>query len=392
MASRSGAVPTPCVPWKFFRSVSPDDRKRPPQELCRALTDSIDMLGSRTMEAEDGLHVTACERATCTEGVQTCLQAVLRSLEAAKKENVAGLVSPQQQEAQEIVLLLLAADLPARLVMCIEALDFEARKDAMRLFRTILTLGPLLDTKGQVVEYVQNHPQILQLLLEGASRPEVFSHCENMLRSCTTYPQLVAHFHERSVGSRLIELAHDQCFDISSEAFSSLRELLLAQKTVTATYLQTHSEDFFVQYNTLLQASDYVTQRQALRLLGEVLLDRTFMQVMVAYVGSEQFLQIHMNLLRDPSKAIVLEAFHVFKIFVANPHKPQRVQNILCRNRDRLVQRLEALGAERESDKSLSQDLRTVIGVLQTITPPETSSAAPNPSQENAAAAAAVTV
>jgi len=289
-------------------------------------------------------------------------------------------------------LLLLTADVPARLVMCIEALDFEARKDVMRLFRAILTLGPVLGTEAQAVEYVQNHPRILSLLLEGASRPEVFSHCENMLRSCTTYPQLVAHCHERSVGNRLIELAKDKCFDISSEAFSSLRELLLAQKAVTANYLQTHAEDFFVQYNTLLQVSDYVTQRQALRLLGEVLLDRTFMQVMVAYVGSEQFLQIHMNLLRDPSKAIVLEAFHVFKIFVANPHKPQRVQRILCRNRDRLVQRLEALGAERESDKSLGQDLRTVIGVLQTIGPPEASAVAPaNPSRERAATAAAVT-
>jgi len=274
------------------------------------------------------------------------------------------------QEAQEVVSHLLAADMPARLVTCLDVLEFETRKDAMRLFFAVLKLGTQVGADGQVIEYVRTHSRISQLLLEGSGRPQVFTYFAQMLRYCMRYPQLVAYFHGEGATTRLIELARHESFDVSSEAFSSLRELLLAHKTVSAAYLQANFQEFFEHFNTLLQVQDYVTQRQALRLLGEVLLDRSFMQVMVAYVGNEQFLQIHMNLLRDESKAIQLEAFHVFKIFVANPSKPQRVQHILHRNKERLVKLLEALGAKRESDKPLVQDLKTVIGIVQALEPP----------------------
>uniref|UniRef100_A0A7S2J6Y7 Calcium-binding protein 39 n=1 Tax=Alexandrium andersonii TaxID=327968 RepID=A0A7S2J6Y7_9DINO len=249
-------------------------------------------------------------------------------------------------------------------------MDFEARKDAMRLFGTVLRVGPQLGADGQVIEYVRTHPRISELLLEGSSRPEVFSLCAQMLRSCMRYPELVAFLHDQKAMSRLIDLARHQSFDVSSEAFSSLRELLLAHKAVTAGYLEAHFAAFFGQFNALLQADDYVTQRQALRLLSEVLLDRSFMQVRVEYVGNDMFLQIHMNLLRDKSKAIQLEAFHVFKIFVANPNKPYRVQQILFRNKVRLAKLLEAIGVKRESEKALTQDLKTVVSVLQAMGPP----------------------
>jgi calcium binding protein 39 len=39
-----------------------------------------------------------------------------------------------------------------------------------------------------------------------------------------------------------------------------------------------------------------------------------------------------MNLLKDDSRNIQFEAFHVFKVFVANPHKPEAIAEILQRN------------------------------------------------------------
>mmetsp|Transcript_102499 Transcript_102499/g.289868 ORF Transcript_102499/g.289868 Transcript_102499/m.289868 type:complete len:407 (+) Transcript_102499:74-1294(+) len=370
----------PCVPWKLFRgnaagasgtSSAVGGRQWQPREICRALSDSIDALapadaaGRERAEQLTGTSDHPAEaRASVLEEVQNCLQAVLRRLDAANQD------ATSMQEAQEVVSHLLAADMPARLVTCLDVLEFETRKDAMRLFFAVLKLGTQVGADGQVIEYVRTHSRISQLLLEGSGRPQVFTYFAQMLRYCMRYPQLVAYFHGEGATTRLIELARHESFDVSSEAFSSLRELLLAHKTVSAAYLQANFQEFFEHFNTLLQVQDYVTQRQALRLLGEVLLDRSFMQVMVAYVGNEQFLQIHMNLLRDESKAIQLEAFHVFKIFVANPSKPQRVQHILHRNKERLVKLLEALGAKRESDKPLVQDLKTVIGIVQALEPP----------------------
>ena len=44
-----------------------------------------------------------------------------------------------------------------------------------------------------------------------------------------------------------------------------------------------------------------------------------------------------MNLLRDTSANIQFEAFHVFKVFVANPKKPEAISQILVNNRKKLI-------------------------------------------------------
>jgi calcium binding protein 39 len=57
-----------------------------------------------------------------------------------------------------------------------------------------------------------------------------------------------------------------------------------------------------------------VTKRQSLKLLGEILLDRANFNVMTRYIANEANLKMMMNLLRDKSKNIQFEAFHVFKV------------------------------------------------------------------------------
>ena len=43
------------------------------------------------------------------------------------------------------------------------------------------------------------------------------------------------------------------------------------------------------------------------------------------YVGNVEYLKIHMDFLRNKSKAIRQDAFHIFKVFAANPRKPPKV-------------------------------------------------------------------
>lgn len=91
---------------------------------------------------------------------------------------------------------------------------------------------------------------------------------------------------------------------------------------------------------------------------------------MTRYIANEDNLKTMMNLLRDKSKNIQFEAFHVFKvrgdgprlsadserqreypsihalthkaqIFVANPKKPPQIESILRRNKDKLVSFLQ---------------------------------------------------
>jgi calcium binding protein 39 len=81
---------------------------------------------------------------------------------------------------------------------------------------------------------------------------------------------------------------------------------------------------FFTKYNTMLIQSDsYVTKRQSIKLLGEILLDRANYNVMTQYVDSGDHLKIIMRLLRDDRKMINYEGFHVFK--VRYPENPARM-------------------------------------------------------------------
>mmetsp|Transcript_26985 Transcript_26985/g.75282 ORF Transcript_26985/g.75282 Transcript_26985/m.75282 type:complete len:370 (-) Transcript_26985:178-1287(-) len=285
------------------------------------------------------------------------LQLVLRRLQ------------PATQDEGQLLLQLLDADVPARLVSCLGALEFEARKDAMWVFHAILQLTGLLgdDVGRRVVDNVQNRPQIQASLLEGAGRPELFWHCAQTLQSCAHHPALVEALLKAGAAARLLELARLPNFEVASEAFASLRALLLSHKEISAAYLEANFAVFFGTYTALLCGADYVTQRQALSLLGEILLDRTFVDVMCVYVGKERSLRVVMNLLRDKSLAVQTDAFHVFKIFVANPHKPRRVQRILYQNKDRIVKLLEAFRASKQDDDACANDACAIIGMLHDL-------------------------
>lgn len=64
----------------------------------------------------------------------------------------------------------------------------------------------------------------------------------------------------------------------------------------------------------LVQSESYVTKRQSIKLLGEILLDRANYNVMMAYVESGENLKLCMKLLRDDRKMVQYEGFHVFKV------------------------------------------------------------------------------
>lgn len=90
-------------------------------------------------------------------------------------------------------------------------------------------------------------------------------------------------------------------------------------------YLATNFNLFFSRFNTMLvQSESYVTKRQSIKLLGEILLDRANYNVMMAYVESGENLKLCMKLLRDDRKMVQYEGFHVFKVssFLLLPFPP----------------------------------------------------------------------
>ncbi len=116
------------------------------------------------------------------------------------------------------------------------------------------------------------------------------------------------------------------------------QEILTKHKQLVSQYLATNYDLFFKShYNaTLLLSQSYVTKRQSIKLLGELLLDRANYVIMTQYVASGDNLKLTMNLLKDDRKMVQYEAFHVFKVFVANPNKSDEVRRIHDNKRGRL--------------------------------------------------------
>ena len=57
-------------------------------------------------------------------------------------------------------------------------------------------------------------------------------------------------------------------------SFYLLQELLTKHKMLAADFLEVNFDKFFGHYQKLLHSDNYVTRRQSLKLLGELLLDR----------------------------------------------------------------------------------------------------------------------
>ena len=72
-------------------------------------------------------------------------------------------------------------------------------------------------------------------------------------------------------------------------------------------------------------------------MLNEFLLDRVNFEIMITYINDVNNLITIMKVLQTPQAIIQYEAFHVFKVFVANPEKTPEVTMILKQNSEKLI-------------------------------------------------------
>ncbi|GIQ85652.1 Mo25-like protein [Kipferlia bialata] len=134
-----------------------------------------------------------------------------------------------------------------------------------------------------------------------------------------------------------------------------------------AAFLHAHYDTFFEAYGHLIESESYVTRRQSLKLLSDILLDRVtpgVRPVMMRFVASPSHLKLIMEQLRDPSEAIQVEAFHVFKIFAANPTKEPEIVRFLTKNKVKLLNFLSGFQVN-STDDVLVKDKGYVVSAIR---------------------------
>ncbi|TRM59011.1 Mo25-like protein [Schizophyllum amplum] len=253
-------------------------------------------------------------------------------------------------------------DLLHVLVQNMGRLEFESRKDVVQIFNHLLRRQ--IGTRYPTVEYLVSKPDILFSTLAGYENEEIALNTGMILKEMLRHEQLCKILLYSDQFYKFPHYIETTTFGISCDAFANLKETLTRHKPMVAEYLDKNYDRFFSSFTTLILSTNYVTKRQSLKLLGEILLDRANFNVMTRYIANEANLKMMMNLLRDKSKNIQFEAFHVFKVFVANPKKPPQIETILRRNKEKLLVFLRSFHNDKE-DEQFSDEKQFLMVQIQ---------------------------
>ncbi|RUS75537.1 hypothetical protein EGW08_016705, partial [Elysia chlorotica] len=282
------------------------------------------------------------------------------------------LYGSQEQEASDlgaqISAEILSSDMFLILMENLAYIDFEGRKDVVAIVNNVLRRQ--IGVRSPGAEYM-SRSELIFVLINGYENQEIALNCGMMLRECARHLIIVTKIIWDIRFYKFFEYVEVSTFDIASDAFSTFKELLTRHKSEVAVFLEKQYDPFFTHYQSLLNSENYVTRRQALKLLGELLLDRFNFTVMNRYISQPENLKLMMNLLREKSKNIQFEAFHVFKIFVANPNKPKPIMDILLRNREKLVDFLTKFHTERSEDEQFNDEKSYLIKQIKELKPVE---------------------
>ncbi|CAL5391061.1 unnamed protein product [Camellia sinensis] len=182
--------------------------------------------------------------------------------------------------------------------------------------------------------------------LDSGARQDATHVVANLQRQWVNSPLIASEYMEQNVDLVDSLVLGYEDSDIALSYGALLRDCIRHQVAARYTLESEHMKKFF-DYNPLLTrhkstVADFLSRNYewtacCQELLGDMLLDRSNALVMVRYVRSLDNMRILMNLLRDSNKTIQLNAFHVFKLFVANQNKPAEIVSILISNRSKLL-------------------------------------------------------
>jgi calcium binding protein 39 len=262
--------------------------------------------------------------------------------------------------------LLKSSGVVIRLIESIGQLSVEVRKEVTNVFKALMRRNP----EGFVDYVAQEQTHVIDALWSGCEEGDgdAALDCGAMLRGLVRHACLTQVVLQRpSFWSLLDTHIHQEGFERCADAFTTLVEIVMGpHETLVATFLYSNLDAFFTKYEGLLLSANYMTRRRSLKLLGELLLRKSNVDVMRRFIEKKHFLKVIMLLLRDKSSSIQFEAFHVFKLFVANPTKHADVEEVLMRNRDKLVSYLETF-QEGTGDAQVAREKELLLKVLSAL-------------------------
>ncbi|KAF2937538.1 putative MO25-like protein At5g47540 isoform X2 [Oryza sativa Japonica Group] len=237
--------------------------------------------------------------------------------------------------------------------------EHKTQKDVTQV--TANLLRQKVDYRMVASDYLEENQDLLDVLMSGYDNMDIAIHYSAILRDCIRHQVAARYVLESQHMKKFFDYIQYPDFNIASDAFKTFKELLTRHRSSAAEFFSNNYDWFFPEFNSkLLSSSNYIIRRQATQLLGDILLDKSNTTAMVRYVSSKDNLIILMNLLREQSRAIQVEAFRVFKLFTCNPKKPPEIVGILVTNKSKILRFLADFTIEKE-DQQFEADKAQVV-------------------------------
>ncbi|KAI0510445.1 hypothetical protein KFK09_011047 [Dendrobium nobile] len=314
--------------FSFFK---PSRGRSSPAELVKAMRDSILALDTKTA-------------AKALEDVEKNIISMRQMLSGD------GEAEPSQEQISQMALEICKEDVLSLFVQKLPSLGWDARKDLVHCWGILLRQK--VDSTYCCVEYIENHLDLLDFLVVCYNNKEIALNCGSMLRECIKYPTLAKYVLESTSFELFFKYVELPNFDIASDALSTFKDLLSKHETEVSQFLSDHYEQFFELYDKLLTSSNYVTKRQSNCFLRY--------QPETAYLSRNK-----RGLNDDSSKNVQILAFHIFKVFVANPNKPREIKDILAKNHQELLMILHNLPVSKDEDEQFEEERDLIIKEIE---------------------------
>ncbi|RYR45948.1 hypothetical protein Ahy_A07g031717 isoform C [Arachis hypogaea] len=192
----------------------------------------------------------------------------------------------------------------------------QARQDATHVIANLQRQR--INSQIIASQYLEKNLDLVDMLINGYEQDgDIALTYGAVARECIRHQCVARHVLGSDHMKKFFDYIQLPNFEIASDALSTFKELLTRHKSTVSEFLSKNYDWFFEEYNTrLLESNSYFTRRLAIKLLADMLLDRSNSATMVRYVSSVSNMVILMNLLRENTIAY-------WRKFVAEYYSPR---------------------------------------------------------------------
>lgn len=284
---------------------------------------------------------------------------------------------PQQEQIQVLSTEILQSNSLYLSTFTLSKLDFDSRKDVVVVYSTLLRRNSLNGVKQPtttslspppVVDYlVHAHSNILDYLLRGPEHPEIALITGQIIRDCIKFERVNKYVLYSPLFWNFFKYVETPTFEIACDAMMTLNDVLTTHKKLVSEFLANNYETFMTKINGLIKSSNYVTKRQSVKLLNDLVSQKANYQFLHKYFADTKNLKYTMLLLSEKLKNLQLEGFHLLKFFVANPKRTSKVNETLIKNKSNFLEFFKTFDLASFHDSSLLEERNYIIKQIEEL-------------------------